>query len=93
MPYESPWGTLAVQFRNSDNSRQVFSTDGGFVLHKGGLTFSNDSFSDSGYTAVVQGSSAQGARINYGNSTIDRWLGAQRFFLIMKPYRAGYQRS
>ncbi|EOJ6189365.1 fimbria/pilus outer membrane usher protein, partial [Shigella sonnei] len=47
--YESPWGTLAGSVSaNSDNSRQVsLSTDGGFVLHSGGLTFSNDSFSDS----------------------------------------------
>lgn len=49
------------------------STDGGFVLHSGGLTFSNDSFSDSDTLAVVQAPGAQGARINYGNSTIDRW--------------------
>ncbi|HCR6811600.1 TPA: fimbria/pilus outer membrane usher protein, partial [Shigella sonnei] len=45
----------------------------GFVLHSGGLTFSNDSFSDSDTLAVVQAPGAQGARINYGNSTIDRW--------------------
>ena len=39
------------------------------------LTFSNDSFSDSDTLAVVQAPvpQAQGARINYGNSTIDRW--------------------
>lgn len=73
--YESPWGTLAGSVSaNSDNSRQVsLSTDGGFVLHSGGLTFSNDSFSDSDTLAVVQAPCAQGARINYGNSTIDRW--------------------
>lgn len=68
-------GTLAGSISaNSDNSRQVsLSTDGGFVLHSGGLTFSNDSFSDSDTLAVVQAPGAQGARINYGNSTIDRW--------------------
>ncbi|HGU0956376.1 TPA: Yad fimbria usher protein HtrE, partial [Escherichia coli] len=73
--YESPWGSLAGSVSaNSDNSRQVsLSTDGGFVLHSGGLTFSNDSFSDSDTLAVVQAPGAQGARINYGNSTIDRW--------------------
>ncbi|EPM6529056.1 fimbria/pilus outer membrane usher protein, partial [Shigella sonnei] len=67
--YESPWGTLAGSVSaNSDNSRQVsLSTDGGFVLHSGGLTFSNDSFSDSDTLAVVQAPGAQGARINYGN--------------------------
>ncbi|STM08139.1 outer membrane usher protein [Escherichia coli] len=42
-------------------------------MHSGGLTFSNDSFSDSDTLAVVQAPGAQGARINYGNSTIDRW--------------------
>lgn len=73
--YESPWGSPAGSVSaNSDNSRQVsLSTDGGFVLHSGGLTFSNDSFSDSDTLAVVQAPCAQGARINYGNSTIDRW--------------------
>ena len=42
-------------------------------LHSGGLTFSNDSFSDSDTLVVVQAPGAKGARINYGNSTIDRW--------------------
>lgn len=76
MPAMSHHGeTLAGSISaNSDNSRQVsLSTDGGFVLHSGGLTFSNDSFSDSDTLAVVQAPGAQGARINYGNSTIDRW--------------------
>ncbi len=52
--YESPWGTLAGSISaNSDNSRQVsLNTDGGFVLHSGGLTFSNDSFSDSDTLAI-----------------------------------------
>nr|ELJ1595201.1 outer membrane usher protein [Escherichia coli] len=73
--YESPWGTLAGSVSaSSDNSRQFsLNTDGGFVLHSGGLTFSNDSFSDSDTLAVVQAPGAKGARINYGNSTVDRW--------------------
>lgn len=86
--YESPWGTLAGSISaNSDNSRQVsLSTDGGFVLHSGGLTFSNDSFSDSDTLAVVQAPGAWRARINYGNSTIDRWVmvSPALFLLIMK---------
>ncbi len=43
------------------------------MLHSGGLTFSNDSFSDSDTLAVIQAPGAKGARINYGNSTVDRW--------------------
>ena len=73
--YESPWGTLASSVSaSSDNSRQIsFNTDGGFLLHNGGLTFSNDSFSDSDTLAVIQAPGAKGARINYGHSTVDRW--------------------
>lgn len=73
--YESPWGTLAGSLSaSSDNNRQFsLNTDGGFVLHRGGLTFSNDSFSDSDTLAVVQAPGAKGARINYGHSTVDRW--------------------
>lgn len=54
--YESPWGTLSGSASaSSDNSRQFsLNTDGGFVLHSGGLTFSNDSFSDSDTLAVIQ---------------------------------------
>ena len=72
---ESPWGTLSGSASaSSDNSRQFsLNTDGGFVLHSGGLTFSNDSFSDSDTLAVIQALGAKGARINYGNSTVDRW--------------------
>jgi len=72
---ESPWGTLSGSASaSSDNSRQLsLNTDGGFVLHSGGLTFSNDSFSDSDTLAVIQAPGAKGARINYGNSTVDRW--------------------
>ncbi|HAH1077530.1 TPA: outer membrane usher protein [Escherichia coli] len=72
---ESPWGTLSGSASaSSDNSRQFsLNTDGGFVLHSGGLTFSNDSFSDSDTLAVIQAPGAKGARINYGNSTVDRW--------------------
>lgn len=73
--YESPWGTLSGSASaSSDNSRQFsLNTDGGFVLHSGGLTFSNNSFSDSDTLAVIQAPGAKGARINYGNSTVDRW--------------------
>lgn len=58
----------------SDNNRQYsVNTDGGFVLHSGGLTFSNDSFSDNDTIALVKAPGAKGARINYGNNTVDRW--------------------
>lgn len=73
--YESPWGTLAGSVSaTSDNNRQYsVNTDGGFVLHSGGLTFSNDSFSDNDTIALVKAPGAKGARINYGNNTVDRW--------------------
>ncbi|WP_375162156.1 fimbria/pilus outer membrane usher protein [Escherichia albertii] len=49
------------------------STDGGFVLHRHGLTFSNDSFTDSDTLALINAPGAKGARINFGNSTVDRF--------------------
>ncbi|MCV4872223.1 fimbria/pilus outer membrane usher protein, partial [Escherichia coli] len=62
--YESPWGTLAGSVSaTSDNNRQYsVNTDGGFVLHSGGLTFSNDSFSDNDTIALVKAPGAKGAR-------------------------------
>lgn len=73
--YESPWGTLSGSASaSSDHSRQYgVSTDGGFVLHQHGLTFTNDSFTDSDTLALVNAEGAQGASINYGNSTVDRF--------------------
>nr|WP_232054966.1 outer membrane usher protein [Leminorella richardii] len=73
--YESPWGTLGASISaNDDGSRQYSAnTDGGFVLHRGGLTFSNNSFGDSDTLVLVKAPGAQGARINYGNNTVDRW--------------------
>ncbi|MBB2270932.1 outer membrane usher protein [Escherichia sp. 94.0001] len=73
--YESPWGTFSGSAStSSDRSRQYgLSTDGGFVLHRHGLTFSNDSFTDSDTLALINAPGAKGARINFGNSTIDRF--------------------
>ena len=73
--YESPWGTLSGYAYTSDDGNRQYSlnTDGGFVLHRGGLTFSNDSFSDTDTLVLVNAPGAKGARINYGNSTVDRW--------------------
>lgn len=85
--YESPWGTLTGSASaSSDHSRQYgLSTDGGFVLHRHGLTFSNDSFSDSDTLGLVDAAGAQGARINYGNSTIDRF--GYGVTTSLSPYR------
>ncbi|EOY8346600.1 outer membrane usher protein [Escherichia albertii] len=73
--YESPWGTLSGSASaSSDHSRQYgINTDGGFVLHRHGLTFSNDSFTDTDTLALVDAPGARGTRINYGNSTVDRF--------------------
>lgn len=75
LSYESPWGTVSTSASaTSDNTRQIsLSTDGGFVLHSGGLTFSNDSFSNSDTLVLVKAPGAKGARINGGQNTIDRW--------------------
>ncbi|EOU45712.1 outer membrane usher protein [Escherichia sp. KTE114] len=73
--YDSPWGTISSSASaTSDNSRQLsLSTDGGFVLHRGGLTFSNDSFNDSDTLVLVKAPGAKGARINGGQNTVDHW--------------------
>lgn len=81
---------------NSDNSRQVsLSTDGGFVLHSGGLTFSNDSFSDSDTLAVVQARCSRSANKLWQQyyRSMGLWCHQRSFSLSWKPYRAGYQRS
>lgn len=48
LSYESQWGTWSGSASaDTDHSRQMsLSTDGGFVLHGGGLTYTNHSFSD-----------------------------------------------
>lgn len=73
--YQSPWGNLSGSVSaNNDSSRQYsLSTNGGFILHRGGLTFTNDSFGNNDVIALVEAPGAKGARINGGNSTIDRW--------------------
>lgn len=73
--YQSPWGDISASASaNSDSNRQYsLSTDGGFVLHSGGLTFTNDNFSNNDALVLVKAPGAKGARINGGSSTIDRW--------------------
>ncbi|WP_346429457.1 outer membrane usher protein [Superficieibacter sp. HKU1] len=85
--YESPWGTLSGSVSaSSDNSRQYsLNTDGGFVLHRNGLTFSNDSFSASDTLGIIDAPGAKGARINYGNSTVNRF--GQGITTSLSPYR------
>lgn len=75
MGYESPWGSLTGSASvSNDNTRQIsLNTDGGFVLHRHGVTFSNDSFGEDDTLSLVSAPGAKGARINYANSTIDRW--------------------
>ncbi|EOC2627216.1 outer membrane usher protein [Salmonella enterica] len=73
--YQSPWGDISASASaNNDSNRQYsLSTDGGFILHSGGLTFTNDNFSNSDALVLVKAPGAKGARINGGGSTIDRW--------------------
>lgn len=73
--YDSPWGSWSGSASaDTDSSRQYsISTNGGFVLHSGGLTFSNESFSSNDALVIVKAPGANGARINSGSSTIDRW--------------------
>ncbi|ECW0136782.1 outer membrane usher protein [Salmonella enterica subsp. salamae] len=73
--YQSPWGDISASASaNNDSNRQYsLSTDGGFILHSAGLTFTNDNFSNSDALVLVKAPGAKGARINGGGSTIDRW--------------------
>ncbi|WP_347290014.1 outer membrane usher protein [Kluyvera georgiana] len=85
--YESPWGTYSGSASASnDQSRQYsLSTDGGFVLHRGGLTFSGDGFNENDTLLVVNAPGAQGARIGYGSNTVDRF--GYGVFSSLTPYR------
>lgn len=73
--YDSSYGNIAASVSaSSDSSRQYsLNTDGGFVLHSGGLTFSNQNFSTNDTLVLIDAPGAKGARIDYGNSTIDRF--------------------
>lgn len=53
--YESGLGGISASASaSSDNSQQYsISTDGGFVLHSGGLTFTNNSFSSNDTLVLV----------------------------------------
>lgn len=85
--YDSPWGTYSGSASASnDQSRQYsLSTDGGFVFHRGGVTFSSDSFSENDTLLVVNAPGAEGARIGYGSSTVDRF--GYGVFSSLTPYR------
>ncbi|ECH9262335.1 outer membrane usher protein [Salmonella enterica subsp. enterica] len=71
--YDSSYGNITASASASNDSTRQYSlnTDGGFVLHGGGLTFSNQSFGASDTLVLVDAPGAKGARIDYGNSTID----------------------
>lgn len=73
--YDSSYGNISASASASNDSSRQYSlnTDGGFVLHSGGLTFSNQSFGTSDTLVLIDAPGAQGARIDYGNSTIDRF--------------------
>ena len=73
--YDSEWGSWSGSVStDTDHSRQYsISTDGGFVLHRGGLTFSNDNFGTNDTLVLVKAPGAKGAHINSGSGTIDRW--------------------
>lgn len=73
--YQSPWGDISASASaNNDSNRQYsLTTNGGFILHSGGLTFTNDNFSNSDALVLVKAPGAKGARINGGGSTVDRW--------------------
>lgn len=73
--YDSSYGNISASASASNDSSRQYSlnTDGGFVLHSGGLTFSNQSFGDSDTLVLIKAPGAKGARIDYGNSTVDRF--------------------
>lgn len=54
--YDSPWGTYSGSASASnDRPRQYsLSTSGGFVFHRGGVTFSSDSFSENDTLLVMR---------------------------------------
>lgn len=85
--YDSDYGNIAASASASNDSSRQYSlnTDGGFVLHSGGLTFSNQSFSDSDTLALIDAPGAKGARIDYDNSTIDRF--GYGIASALTPYR------
>ncbi|MEB4677620.1 outer membrane usher protein [Enterobacteriaceae bacterium G50] len=75
LSYDSSWGGISTSASaSSDHNRQYsFSTEGGFVLHSGGLTFTNHNFNDNDTLVLVDAPGAKGAQINNSNNTVDRW--------------------
>ncbi|EEE2001257.1 outer membrane usher protein [Salmonella enterica subsp. enterica serovar Kotte] len=85
--YDSPWGNISTSASatNDQNRQYSLSTEGGFILHRGGLTFTNDSFSDTDTMVLVKAPGAKGARINNSNDTVDRW--GYAISSTLSPYR------
>ncbi|ENC7287757.1 fimbria/pilus outer membrane usher protein, partial [Escherichia coli] len=87
LSYDSTWGGFSASASASTDNRQQYSvsTDGGFVLHSGGLTFTNNSFGSNDTLVVIKAPGAKGARVNNGTDEIDRWGYAVSSSL--SPYR------
>lgn len=87
LSYESPWGSISASgSATSDNNQQYsVTTDGGFVLHSGGLTFTNNSFSNDDTLVVIKAPGAKGARVNNSHDEIDRW--GYAVTSTVSPYR------
>lgn len=87
LSYDSPWGSVSTSASttNDQNHQYSLSTEGGFILHSGGLTFTNNSFSDTDTMVLVKAPGAKGARINNSNDTIDRW--GYAISSTLSPYR------
>ncbi|WP_260862624.1 outer membrane usher protein [Citrobacter sp. Marseille-Q6884] len=85
--YESHYGTWSASAsQSSDNTRQLsLNTDGSFVLHSGGLTFTNDTINDTDTVVLVKAPGAKGARLNASASTVDRW--GYAVSNTLSPYR------
>lgn len=87
LSYESAWGGISASASaTSDNNQQYsLSTDGGFVLHSGGLTYTNDSFGSNDTLVVIKAPGAKGARVNNSSDEIDRW--GYAITSSVSPYR------
>ncbi|MCV5632125.1 fimbria/pilus outer membrane usher protein, partial [Escherichia coli] len=62
LSYDSTWGGFSASASASTDNRQQYSvsTDGGFVLHSGGLTFTNNSFGSNDTLVVIKAPGAKG---------------------------------
>lgn len=85
LSYDSTWGGFSASASTDNRQQYSVSTDGGFVLHSGGLTFTNNSFSSNDTLVVIKAPGAKGARVNNSTDEIDRWGYAVTSSL--SPYR------